>query len=102
MGKKLVNKKNNYGEVVQFVNPGDSTSGQVLGVHETETQNGLCDVLDLVDDDGAAKSVFLSANLKSYDWTELVGKKIEITFKQFQRNEKTKRNFKVFEVYELD
>jgi hypothetical protein len=108
-GKKLVVKskkvieKKQFNEVVKFEKAGDEFIGQVKLIREQETQYGMCNFLDIIElENGELKSIALSSNLESYNWAELMEKYVSITFVQYQRNKKSGRMFKEFEVAEVE
>ncbi len=95
-------------EFVKFELPGDNISGKLLRQRQIDTQYGEAQILDievLDNDTGELKiqSVPLKSNLMyGYSWDEMIGKKVEIEYTGQQKNPKSGRVYKAFDVYELD
>jgi len=92
-------KVERFGEYFAFDKPGIFLEGVLKGIRERiATEYGIADFLELETDDGL-KTVVITAGLKSYNWEELQGQYIKIEYEGDERNSKTKRTFKKFNVY---
>jgi hypothetical protein len=100
--KKGVIKPREVSKAFKFENIGCEFIGKLVGIRETSSVYGETEVLDFVDLEGENWIVFITSNLKGYDWVEMVGKYISLEYKEDKRNEKTKRTYKSFEVQEVE
>lgn len=101
MGRKVIQK---FGQTVEFGEFGMVVEGIPLKITQGNTKFGEAEFLQLEDQEtGELKSVCLSANLKGHDWEEMIAAKnpIGIEYIEDGYNAVTKRNYKIFEVYEV-
>lgn len=85
-------------DFVVFEEPGDVVEGTLIGFRTIETEFGEGEVADLIVNDlGEIKSVFISAGMPNLKGLENM--KVRIEYLGEQKNPRTKRKFKAFDVY---
>lgn len=92
--------ENTLPEKVMFDKVGDAAEGYVLETREITTKHGPVDVLIITDAENkkATRSVFLSAALALTNWEELMGAYVRIEYTGDEKNPKTGRTFKAYDV----
>jgi len=88
-------------EKVVFEKKGDDVVGQIERIQTVITSYGELSIL-LLDVDGVQKSMAISSGLSFHPWDELVGKYVHIIYQGEEKNPKTGRLFKAFDVYVED
>lgn len=91
-------KVEKFGSAVSFLNPGDCAEGLLQGKTTGTTQFGEAEFLQIVDDNGETQSVCISSNLAGYNWQDMMGMYVRITYTGNEKNPATKRTFKVYDV----
>lgn len=100
--KSEIKAGGSFGEFFKFENEKDSIAGMVIGYTEKfHTVNGETDVLTMATPDGK-QSTFISAGLASFGFANRIGQFLEIEYQGKATNEKTKREYKKFGVYEIE
>lgn len=93
--KKL--EKKTYGEAV-ILNEGEIVQGIIVGTNSGKTKFGEAIFLELLVN-GEKRSMIITAGLTPFQWDSLYGKEIQIMYKGFEKNPKTGRNYKSYDVF---
>lgn len=86
-------------KMVSFDEIGTVAAGTLQAITEGETQFGTAEFLQMITDDNEKISVCISSALALYDWENLIGCYIEITYTGDEKSKKNKgKTFKTFDL----
>jgi hypothetical protein len=102
-------EKKRFNEILKFENVGDEYLIRVTGeVRKESTSFGDCMMLDVerLNDDGQIeeRTIVITSNIQFYDWKSFKESKtwIALKYASNEKNEKTKRTYKNFELEEVE
>lgn len=95
--ERKLTKVNRVNEFFIFENPGDKMAGVITDIRQIPTEFGEADVADIKLENGETRSIIISAGMP--DLSQYISCYVEIIYTGEQRNPRTRRRFKGFEVF---
>ncbi|HID31563.1 MAG TPA: hypothetical protein EYP19_16390 [Desulfobacterales bacterium] len=96
MARKM-KKVSRMNEFFIFNESGDQIEGVLQGIRTINTEFGSCEVADIALENGETKSIIISAGMPCLD--DYVNCYIQVVYLGEERNPRTKRRFKAFDVF---